>query len=127
VTAPLHKEAMSGSHLRVGKWAPLGYHPQSPTSWKRWGYPGLKREPSRYITQSGCLQQQKAPAVFPGERPSCRPSPTVRMCNGPKSHYWHSNRHVILITLPSPSGNRFYSCCKVGDSGPLLSALAGRR
>jgi len=38
-----------------------------------------------------------------------------------------NDRHVVPITLPSPSGSRFHSCCKAGDSGPLLSMLAGRQ
>jgi len=39
-------------------------------------------------------------------------------------HGWHGEFtiHVVPITLPAPSGSRFYSRCKVWDSGLCLSS-----
>ena len=73
------------------------------------------------------LQLQEAPAAFPGGTPSCEPSPMVHTYSGLWPASISLTIHVVLITLPSPSGSRFYSYCKAGDSGPLLSTLVGRQ
>jgi len=39
----------------------------------------------------------------------------------------HYPTNIVLITLLRPSGSRFYSGCKAGDSGLHLSLLADRR